>query len=476
MNSVLAAIFVYVAIQFAIGVWASRRMASAADYILAGRTLGPVLVGFSVFASFFGAEALVSSAGAVYEQGLAGAVTDPFGYGFALVLVGVVFSAALWRRNLTTFADLFRQRYSPGVEKLVVLMLLPGSLFWAAAQIRAFGQVLSANSTLDIVTAVTLAAVIVASYSVVGGLLADSITDVIQGAVLIVGLLLLAIAVAAMPPGSEALTEPGRVAASAKGGGAGSAADAATALAPGLWVWLEKLAVPICGTIVSVELISRFLGARSAHVARIGTVGGGLLYLTVGLIPVYLGLSAQSLLPGLEEPEQVVSKLASELMPGVLRIVFIGAIVSAILSVVHAALHGAAAQLSHNILTRIYPETSSRGKLWAARLMVMVLSFVAFGLSLTSDRIKELVETASAFGSAGVFVVAVFALFTRFGGPLAAYAGMLTGMGVWLAARYGFDAETPYLMALACSLFAYVAVALIAAERNVAPAPDIGAV
>ncbi len=467
MNSVLAAIFVYVAIQFAIGVWASRRMSSAADYILAGRTLGPVLVGFSVFASFFGAEALVSSAGTVYEQGLAGAVTDPFGYGFALVLTGAVFAAPLWRRNLTTFADLFRQRYSPGVEKLVVLMLLPGSLFWAAAQIRAFGQVLSANSTLDIFTAVTLAAVIVGSYSIVGGLLADSITDVIQGIVLIIGLLLLAIAVASMPPGSEALTEAGKAAAGTKAG-IGITGQSAVIAEPSLWVWLEKIAVPICGTIVSVELISRFLGARSAQVARMGTIGGGLLYLTVGLVPVYLGLSAQTLLPGLEEPEQVVPKLASELLPGALRVIFIGAIVSAILSVVHAALHGAAAQLSHNILSRIYPETSSAGQLWAARLMVMVLSFVAFGLSLTSDRVKELVETASAFGSAGVFIVAVFALFTRFGGVRAAYAGMLSGMAVWLVARYGFDAETPYLLALACSLFAYVAVALVL-ERDVAP-------
>ena len=312
MNSVLLAIFAYVLMQFAIGIAASRRMTSAADYILAGRSLGTGLVTFSVFASFFGAEALVSSAGAVYEKGLQGAAVDPIGYGLALVLAGAVFAGALWRRNLTTFADLFRQRYSPGVEKLVVLMLLPGSLFWAAAQIRAFGQVMSANSSLDLPTAITLAAVIVGSYSIVGGLLADSITDVIQGVVLIVGLSVLSIAVVSVPLGADALSEAG--AAVAQTEAAAMAGDPGGTLT--LLGWIEKLLVPICGTIVSVELISRFLGSRSANVAIIGTTAGGGVYLLVGLLPIYLGLSAQYLLPGLPEPEQVVPKLAENLLPG----------------------------------------------------------------------------------------------------------------------------------------------------------------
>ena len=51
----------YVVAQFAIGVWVSRQTTSDQDYILAGRTLGPTLVAFSVFATWFGAEAIVAS-------------------------------------------------------------------------------------------------------------------------------------------------------------------------------------------------------------------------------------------------------------------------------------------------------------------------------------------------------------------------------------------------------------------------------
>ena len=79
MNAVLVAIVAYVLIQFAIGVWVSRRITSANDYILAGRQLGTGLVAFSVFATYFGAEAIVASGGSVYEKGLSGALVDPFG-------------------------------------------------------------------------------------------------------------------------------------------------------------------------------------------------------------------------------------------------------------------------------------------------------------------------------------------------------------------------------------------------------------
>ena len=134
MNTVLFAIVAYVLVQFLIGALVSRRMASESDYILAGRRLGVGLITFSVFATYFGAEAIVASGGAVYEKGLTGALVDPVGYAVAIILVGVFFARALWSRGLTTFADLFRHRYSAGVEQLVVVVLVPGSVIWAAAQ------------------------------------------------------------------------------------------------------------------------------------------------------------------------------------------------------------------------------------------------------------------------------------------------------------------------------------------------------
>ena len=77
------------------------------------------------------------------------------------------------------------------------------------------------------------------------------------------------------------------------------------------------------------------------------------------------------------------------------------------------------------------------------------------------ERIKELVETASAFGSAGAFVVAMFAFFSRFGGPQAAIASLLAGILVWAWGRWLWALPYPYLTAVAAALTAYVAVGLV---------------
>lgn len=453
MNWLLVAIVAYVLVQFAIGTLVSRHMSNETDYILAGRGLGVGLVTFSVFATYFGAEAIVASGGSVYEKGLSGALVDPVGYASAIVIVGLFFARALWSRGLTTFADLFRKRYSVGVEKLVVIVLVPGSVIWAAAQVRAFGQVLSANSEMSLAVTITLAAVLVGAYSVVGGLLADAVTDVIQGVAVVLGLLILGAIVAVHVGGVT--------------GGLAQLEPKQLELADGDWLdTLERLAIPICGTIVAVELISRFLGARSAEVARIGTVLGGSVYLVVGVVPVFLGLVGPRIAGNVPEAEQIVPRLAEVHLPGVLYVAFVGAIISAILSAVHAALHAPASQISHNIVVPLLPGLSGRGRLWAVRMTVLVLSVVAFLLAITSQRIKDLVETASAFGSAGVFVTSLFALFTRFGGPASAYASVAAGMLVWAGGKYALDVPAPYVMGLLAALVAYVGVATFEARSS----------
>lgn len=229
---------------------------------------------------------------------------------------------------------------------------------------------------------------------------------------------------------------------------------------------VEQLAIPICGTIVAVELISRLLGARSAPVAVTGTLAGGAIYLCVGLLSVLLGLLGATSSLDVADPEQFVSRLAAVHMPGALYSVFIGAIISAILSSVHAALHAPAAQISHNILVRLAPGLDDRGKLWAARGTVLVLSIVAFLIAMTSDGVAELVETASSFGSAGVFVVTLFALFSGLGGPASAYASVLAGVLVWACGKYVLGLQLPYLSGLAAATIAYAAAAWLSPRRD----------
>lgn len=455
MNPILVGVALYLVVMLGVGAWVSKRINTEADYLLAGRSLGPILVAASVFATWFGAETIIGASGAIYTDGLAGGSADPFGYGLALVGAAVFFAVPLWRRGLTTYADLFRQRYSPGVERLMVCIYVPASILWASAQVRAFGQILGTVSGLSLDVAIGVAATFAIAYTLLGGLLADAITDLIQGAALIVGLLLIWIAVMSDAGGFSAslsMVEAERFQPFASGGRS--------------WIEvLEQWAIPVTGSMLAAEIVQRMIGARSPAVARWGTLGGAALYVVIGLIPVYFGLAGPALLPGLAEPEQLVPTLAREHLGLVPYVLFAGALVSIVLSTVDSALLAAGGLVSHNLVAPLLPGLGERGKLLAARLSVLAFGVTATLLALGADTIYGLVETASAFGATGVFVVSIFALFTRVGGSASAYAALVVGLGVWAWGDYAAGWTAPYLTSMACALAAYLAAAWLAPGR-----------
>jgi solute:Na+ symporter, SSS family len=451
MNAVLVGIGAYVLAQLAIVFFVSRRIRGENDYLLAGRRFGMGFATFTIFATWFGAETVIGAAGAVYKNGLSGSTADPFGYTVCLFLMGFVFAAPLWRRKLTTFADLFRQRFSPGVERLAVLLLVPTSIMWAAAQIRALGQVISSSSAFDVELATLIAASVVVIYTVYGGLLADAVTDLIQGIVVMLGLVaLLAVVVHAIGGVDSAMraVDPQRL----------RLFDGAP-----LEV-MERWAVPIFGSALAQELIAVILASHTEQVARRASLLAASIYLVVGLIPVFIGLVGPSLMPGLDEPEQLIPRVAQEQLPTIPYILLVGAIVSAILSTVASALLAAAALLSHNLVVPLRPHLSAHAKVRIARIAVVASGVIAYVLARHSEGVYELVEDASAFGSAGIFAAAVIGLFTTFGHVRAAYAALIVGCISWVTGNYLVELAQPYLASVVAAFVAYALFALTEAR------------
>jgi Na+/proline symporter len=440
------AILAYVGLQLALGLAVSRRVTTESDYLVAGRSLGPFLVTFSMFATWFGAESCIGAAGAVYEHGLAGATADPFGYAGCLFLLGAVFAVPLWRRKLTTLADLFASRFDGRVERLAVVLMAPTSILWAAAQIRAFGQVVVTSSGVELETAIAFSAGVVIVYTAAGGLLADAVTDLLQGVVLAFGLIVLAVTIFATGVADlGSLAETGR-------------ALADPAPVP-WWVRVESWAIPLCGSVLAQEMVARTVAARSPGLARGGAFAAGGMYLTIGMIPVGLGLLGARLVPGLEHGEQVLPRLALEHFPWWFYAVFAGALISAILSTVDSALLAAGSLVSHNLVVPLARDLDDRAKLRVARVCVVVFGVVAWALALYAEGVYALIENASAFASAGVLVAATFGLFTRVGGAKSALAALALGAGVWIFAAYATESEAPYLWSLAAALAGYLVVA-----------------
>jgi Na+/proline symporter len=142
-------------------------------------------------------------------------------------------------------------------------------------------------------------------------------------------------------------------------------------------------------------------------------------------------------------------------------VIFVGAVISAILSTVDSVLLSGGSIISHNLVAALHPGLSEAGRIRAARICVVLLGLVAFLIALRSTTIHELVETASSIGSSGLIVVALFGLFTRFGGPAAALAAMLTGGIAWVAGLIFAFTSVPYVLAVVLAALAYVVVGLL---------------
>ncbi|MBI3119518.1 MAG: sodium:solute symporter family protein [Candidatus Hydrogenedentes bacterium] len=445
MTWMLAAVLGYVVLQLIVGALASFRTRNEDEYLLAGRRLGFPMIVMTVFATWFGAETCIGASGAIYAEGLSGSRADPFGYALCIFVMGIFFATVLWRRKLTTIADVFRTTYGPGVEKLGVLLMAPTSVLWAAAQIRAFGQVLSASSDLSVSVAITVAAVVVIVYTVMGGLLADAVTDFLQGIVLVIGLAVLCGALLFTPIDGESLRvalAPERLSFWAEG--------------EPLWARLEAWTIPIIGSLFAQELVSRILAAKTPRVARSGALTAGTVYFLVGLMPVTLGLLGPALAPGLEDPEQLLPTLAQHLLHPVLYVVFAGGLISAILSTVDSTLLAAAALTSHNFVIPVLRVEDERHKVRVARIFVVIFGLVAYLMAQYAEGVYALVEEASAFGSAGLFVVILFALATRLGGARSAAASLVCGVAAYVYFGYLTGSAYPFLISLASSAAAYL--------------------
>ncbi|HEX6323371.1 MAG TPA: hypothetical protein VFZ36_06565 [Vicinamibacterales bacterium] len=447
MNWVLVALVGYLAIQLAIGAWLAPKIHTESDYLVAGRTLGYPLTIFSMFATWFGAETCISSAGRAYREGFSLTSAEPFAYGITLVLTGVIFAVPIWRLKLTTMADFFRLRFGSRIEKLAALMLIPPAVLWSAAQLRGFGHVLTTVTSLDIGTAIAAAAAFCVLYTVLGGLLADALTDLIQGLLLILGLILLLIVV---------LADHGGIGAAMASVDAGRIAIVGPGVTPTVLGLLEEYAIPIAGSIAAAELLSRVMAARSPAVARNGAVLAGGLYILVGIIPVFLGLAAARLVPNLADSEQFLPALALQVLPTAGYVIFVGALISAILSTVDTILLVAGGLLAHNIVGPVFKVTDERLKLRFARGGVLLFGVIALYLALEGRGVAELVEESSSFGTAGMLVVLSFGLFTTFGGPRAAAVALVGGLVAYAGAG-AVGLPYPFITSLASAVVLYVA-------------------
>ncbi|MBY0316377.1 MAG: hypothetical protein K2Q26_12695 [Bdellovibrionales bacterium] len=274
----------YVFIQLGIGYYVAQKIKNSKDFFLAGRNMPLWIITVSLVASWFGAETCIGSSGAVYANGLSGSRADPFGYSVCLLLMGLLIVVPLWKGGFITLSDFFAKRYGVSVEKLSACILIPSSLLWGAAQVRAFGQILSTTTTIPVELTLIFCTVFVVFYTFLGGLMGDIINDVIQACMILMGLLVLLVSslyVGGFEWSWISEMNPSRL--------------SFLSTEETLFQRIDRWAIPILGSLIAQELISRTLAAKSAPIARQASFYACFLYLFLGSIPVFFRINWTSL-------------------------------------------------------------------------------------------------------------------------------------------------------------------------------------
>ncbi len=161
--------------------------------MLAGRKLPLVLATSALFATWFGSETVLGASSEFVEHGLIGVIEDPFGAALCLLLVGLLIARPLYKLNILTFCDFYRDRFGKRTETLSSLCMVPSYFGWIAAQLVALGIIFNAVAGISITAGILIGATVVVFYTYVGGMWAISITDFIQSVIIITGLIFLAV-------------------------------------------------------------------------------------------------------------------------------------------------------------------------------------------------------------------------------------------------------------------------------------------
>jgi Na+/proline symporter len=141
-------------------------------------------------------------------------------------------------------------------------------------------------------------------------------------------------------------------------------------------------------------------------------------------------------------------------------------LVSAILSTVDSALLVASSLVSHNVVQRIKPDMTEAKKVKTARIGVIAFGLIAYTIAVYADGIYDLVVDASAFGTAGIFTVVVFGLFTKLGDSRTAMITLLVAMTSWLTLTYVIELEYAYIVSLGLSIGTYVLSSLFLGNQD----------
>lgn len=385
MNSIVVVLIVYLGLLAAFAAWSRRETGTLSGFYLAGKKLPFWVVAFSTNATGESGWLLLGLTGMGYAVG-AQAYWVVVGE-----IVGIALSWGLISRRLKrlsddhdsiTVPDVLASKFEDKghlIRAIAVVIILTMVTTYMTAQMVASGKALSTFMGMDYATGVAVGGAIIIAYTFVGGYKAVAYTDVLQGVLMLVGLIIVP------------------VAAIYAGGGWGSVSSNLTAQDPnfinmfaltdsgGIKGWVAvvsfvAIGLPFLGV---PQLLVRYMSARDDNELKKARIVSVLVLLVFTFGAVTAGIAGRALFPGLEDQETIFPTIANQLFPPVVAGVLMVIVLSAIMSTADSLLLLASSAVVRDTMQKILGSTKSDHQLAGyGKIVTILIGILAIALAI----------------------------------------------------------------------------------------------
>lgn len=431
--------------------YARKEIKTNEDFSVGGRRFGSIVLFFTMLATMVGASSVVGATGWYWTNGLSQgwlAIGVPIAFFIFVIYLGPRINRFGFKKNGETVGDWLEYRYGSSVRYISAVLMIVSYFAITAFQYMAMANIFGLITGLNFTISLLITALVVTLYTSLGGFWAVAYTDVIQGIMTLLGVILLIPIVIS------------------KAGGFGNIIQSV----PPEHLKLTGHVTPMAGfsyalvfllSIVSwPDVWQRCYAAKDEKTLR-KTLK---LYIVASLIlslvgVAILGIGARAIYPTFDTPENILPFMILDLMPGIIGPIFLSSIIAIVMGTADSTLLVTIIMFEKDLFLKIKPNASDEERIKIKKGFTFFGSIIIMILALTASSMFDILIWSCDILGATLAVPILLGMQWRKPGNLAGIVSIGTGFIGWLLAQMGVVALQPILLGVIFSLIGYVAAA-----------------
>ncbi|MEJ8767776.1 sodium:solute symporter [Oceanobacillus sp. HCA-5259] len=393
-------IIIYFAVLITIGFLSIKKIKSQADYVVAGRRLG--------YGSFVPAMAAVVLGGAStfggtalgYQFGISGMWMVTM-IGLGIIGFGLFFTNKLGNLNIFSVSELLANRFGFSSRLYSAIIIIVYNIMVMVTSTIAVGVLFSTLFEWSLFFAIFIGGAVVVIYTLLGGMWAVTMTDVMQFWVMTIGLILILLPFSFFQLGGiEGLTTK-------------ISSDHLNLSNMGWDRVFSYALLYFFGMMIGQDVWQRAFTGKSKVVVKNGTIIAGIYCVIYGISGALIGTFASVLIPNLIDPQQALPTLIVTILPTGLIGITLAAAISAAMSTASGTLMAASTVFINDIISPLKKIKTEKNKIRFTRLAVLGMGVVGIFIASELQNIVLALDLAYALLSGTLFIPIVIALFFK---------------------------------------------------------------